>query len=519
MSESGPQAQGGDARASPDLLGRRLLGTNALLNLLGMASPALFALVAIPILVGEIGVARFGMLALAWALIGSFGIFDLGLGRALTQEAAALLGKGREDEVPALSRSYLRLLAYTGLAGVAIVLAAGLWGASHALNVSGELRDEVAGSVPLLALALPFVVVTTGLRGLLEAYQAFGRLTAIRVPLNAATFFGPVALLPFTHSLVALVAALFVARVVGAVAHLAACRRTVPDLLIRGGARLPARRIWRFARWMAITNLIAPLLVQMDRFAIGIALSASAVAFYAAPSDVITRIVIVPLAVVGVLFPALATTHAFDPAATARLFARGCRLLTVVLIPAMLVLFVYAPELLDAWLGSRFADPGTPILRWLALGVLVNSVGQVPFALIQAVGRPDLTARLHLAELPLYLLALWFALEQWGLVGVAAAWCVRALLDTGAMFVIGHRVLAFSHEAELRIAATVAACFAAPAALAIAGVEDTWLRTGALVLGLALLLAAAGGGLVERSERAAVRRAVRGLRMARRVGA
>ena len=63
----------------------------------------------------------------------------------------------------------------------------------------------------------------------------------------------------------------------------------------------------------------------------------------------------------------------------------------------------------------------------------MNSVGQIPFALIQAVGRPDLSAKVHIVELPLYLLALWGALELWGLEGVAAVWFLRALLDS-----VGH---------------------------------------------------------------------------------
>lgn len=508
-----------DVGSPGELLGRRLLGTNAVFNLLGMASPALFALVAIPILVAAVGVERFGVLALAWALIGTFGIFDLGLGRALTQEVAALLGKRREPDVPALVKSYLRLLVFAGLIGAVAVAFVGLWSVSQALNLSSGLREEAAYSVPLLAFALPFVVLTTGFRGVLEAYQEFGWLTAIRIPLNAATFFGPVVVLPLTHSLPALVASLVVARVLGAGAHLVICRRKVPGLLNRAGARVPMRRIWRFARWMAITNLIAPLLVQLDRFAIGIALSASAVAFYAAPSDVITRIVIIPLAFVGVLFPALATTYAFDPPATARLYARSTRLLTVILIPAMLLVFAYAPELLETWLGTSFSEPGAPILRWLAVGVLLNSIGQVPFALIQAVGRPDLSARVHLVELPVYLVALWIALESWGLVGVAAVWAARALLDTGAMVLIAHRVLALSFGVERLIAASVAACFAAPAALAVLGMEDLWLRTGAVVLGLVCLASAIAFGLIEREERIAMSQMLRQLQVAWRAGA
>ncbi len=53
----------------------------ALLNLAGHAAPLVAAVAAVPALIGSIGQERFGFLALAWALVGYFSFFDLGLGR------------------------------------------------------------------------------------------------------------------------------------------------------------------------------------------------------------------------------------------------------------------------------------------------------------------------------------------------------------------------------------------------------------------------------------------------------
>jgi len=72
-----------------------LLTRNWVLNLLGWVVPLSVALVAIPYVVRGLGAERFGVLSIASALLGYFGIFDLGLGRATTKFVAESLARPR----------------------------------------------------------------------------------------------------------------------------------------------------------------------------------------------------------------------------------------------------------------------------------------------------------------------------------------------------------------------------------------------------------------------------------------
>jgi O-antigen/teichoic acid export membrane protein len=54
-------------------------------------------------------------------------------------------------------------------------------------------------------------------------------------------------------------------------------------------------------------------------------------------------------------------------------------------------------------------------MQVLALGVLINSLAQTPFALLQGVGRPDLPAKFHLIELPVYVGIAWILVSQFGI--------------------------------------------------------------------------------------------------------
>ena len=73
-----------DPKSAEKLTQGKLLARNTILNVLGYGLPMLVAIFAIPLLVKGLGTERFGILTLAWVIIGYLSLFDLGLGRALT---------------------------------------------------------------------------------------------------------------------------------------------------------------------------------------------------------------------------------------------------------------------------------------------------------------------------------------------------------------------------------------------------------------------------------------------------
>jgi O-antigen/teichoic acid export membrane protein len=239
---------------------------------------------------------------------------------------------------------------------------------------------------------------------------------------------------------------------------------------------------------MTVSNIVSPVMVSLDRFLIGATTSMAAVAYYATPYEMITKLWIIPTALMGVLFPALSTALVSDRQRASRLFRRGVAYTFALMFPVVLAVVTLADPGLNAWLGAEFARNSAVILQILAVGVLINSLAHLPFGLIQADGRPDLTAKLHLIELPIYLLALWFFLNTMGIVGAAVAWTLRVTVDTIVLFVMAKPRLDTSSRGY-PLAPFVAASFP----LLIVGGLLTGLLTRLLVLvaseGLFLLAA------------------------------
>ena len=80
-------------------------------------------------------------------------------------------------------------------------------------------------------------------------------------------------------------------------------------------------------------------------------------------------------------------------------------------------------------IGVNLDNKSIIIGQILCVGVFSNAIASMYFSLIQARGRADITSKIHMFELPLYLIALLFCSEFWGLIGVASAWTSRLILD------------------------------------------------------------------------------------------
>jgi O-antigen/teichoic acid export membrane protein len=443
------------------LTSSRLLARNTAWNLLGNGAPMIVAVFSIPILITGLGKDRFGVLALAWALIGYAGLFDLGLGRALTQLVAQKLGVGQDREVPMLVWTSLALMLILGLVGTVVIMLATPLLVQRTLNVPVALQRESLRAFYLLGLCVPLVITTAGLRGLLEAYQHFRLTNVLRIPMGVFTFVGPLLVLPFSRSLFPVVAVLVAGRLVAWAAHLVLCLRVMPALRKSvAWERAAVGPLLRFGGWMTVSNVVSPLMVTLDRFLIGAVVSMTAVAYYATPYEVVTKFLFIPSALMGVMFPAFSTSFVRDRARTALLYGRCVKYLFLILFPVVLLTVGLAKNGLAIWLGADFAAHSFRVLQWLAVGVFLNSLAQVPFALVQGVGRPDLTAKLHLIELPFYLLGLWWLISTYGIEGVAIAWTVRMALDTLALFCFSSWLLPESVSASRYTVSTVAVALA-----------------------------------------------------------
>jgi len=190
---------------------------------------------------------------------------------------------------------------------------------------------------------------------------------------------------------------------------------------------------------MSLSGALTQMLLYADRFLVGAVIGLTAVAFYATPLDLVMRMWILPVAVAQALLPAIASSYRTAPERTVLLIRRGALIVAGLVLPACLVLVALAPWLLWLWLGNAFAEGGGMVMRILGVGIFFSCLAFVPGILLDAIGRPEVTATFSLVQAAVFLPLGAGLLLLIGIEGAAIAWALRAAADCAGRFLLAAR--------------------------------------------------------------------------------
>jgi len=451
----------------------RILARNWLLNMAGQALPFAIGLISVPVILHGLGTERFGLLALSWTLLGAFGVFDLGFGRALTKFAAEALGRANFAVIPGLVwTAVLAQVGFGTIGGVVLATVASPL-VKHFLNVSPSLHQEAIRTFQLVGVSLPVVLVSFMFQGALEAAQRFDVITGIRTVSSSSTFLVPLAGTLLGWDLPGILVALLAVRLVVLGLFLYACIRvlSITSAPIRV-TRENLRPMLTFGGWIAVSGLMGLILTPADRLVIGHSISMTALTYYTVPQELISRLSVLSAGLATVLFPAFAALGgARDLSRLRLLFGRSSKYVALTAVPAFGLMGILAPDILGIWLGPTLAAQSAPMLRIFAVGAGLQVLAVAPYTLLQGLGRADVTAKIHFGQMPFYLGALWWSVRHYGIVGAAFVWSGRIVLESVLLYWAAGRIGAWTWRGVWatgrRVIAPVAAVWALPALISL----------------------------------------------------
>ncbi|MCO3019717.1 flippase [Pseudomonas aeruginosa] len=396
---------------------------NSFSNLIGSALPAVVALPALGYMARELETALFGAAMLIWALVGYASIFDAGLGKSVVRQIA-ISSAEPEKRGPILGSSLLFVLLSGGLAA-ALVHFFAEYLVVDIFKVDRSSYEDALTGTRVAALCIPFFLASLVLQGYLEGVEDFYSFNKYRALSGTLTYLLPVAFLLFEKTFSSLIYGLLFARAGSCFLIALIVSRRCSVWTWRWDVKV-FKTLISFGGWLTITNIISPVMVYMDKFLIARITGAGELAYYAAPSELINRMSILPVAITRAVFPRLSALGGQGSASVKRqalLYSGG------LVLPIIIVLFFVAPWGMGIWLGPEYSGTAAQVFQIMLVGYLFNSIALVPYNNLQAKGYSRTTAMVHLLEVLPYLMLMYFSVQQWGVVGAASIWSLRMAVD------------------------------------------------------------------------------------------
>lgn len=409
-----------------------LMWKNTFINLLGIGIPVLFAFPAMAYIARVLDIEEFGIFMLSFSIVGYAGIFDGGLSRAVIRKVAIydhdLDSIGKVIGTSVIAVFVLSLVAWFCIYTLSPTIV-------NLLNISEQYEVEAEKAFKIVAFIIPFFLVGLVCFAYLEGRQSFILLNKYKAISGLMLAIAPVLSLLLQANIIYALYGLLIARIISCFLAIYTCYSPLGNKMLSFDFSV-LHDLVKFSSWITVSNIISPLMVYSDKFILSSLLGADKVGFYAGPSELISKMSILPGALARTLFPlfSLMGKEASESESSAY---KG---LIVILLVVVLPVFCFSPFILNIWLGKDFSENGNLILKVLVFGFFFNSLALIPYARIQAYGLSRLTAFIHLSEIIPYFILLYFLIANYGLIGAAIAWTVRVLIDFFILECVSRRI-------------------------------------------------------------------------------
>ncbi len=508
-SEAVPNGQASVNGNSSAGMGRRVASGGAW-TMLGEVARFLAALVATHFTVLVLGKTSYGVWSLLTRITSSLSFSDAGVGVASTKYVSEAFARGdKEGERRALWTSLLAGFVPSLL--VALLM----------LGLAPRVVHEFFGGVPEplqgpMTLGLQIGAFAFVLRTISSVFNS-PLLARMRLDLNTLISYGgivaQIALVPLALKLGGLAwgtaVSLGVWIITGTI-YTWLTARLLPGSLRPVLDRELLRPIVRMGIGTLVMALAAQALYSADAIIVGKLLKIEQAGYYNIAFQASTMLSILPAASAQALMPAFIRMLARgEHDELQALVRRAMRASCLVLPPVVALMCVAARPFFLHWASDpAYAANATPAFFCLIAGLALNVLMTVPFTLLMAMGRTDITARIGLFEVVPFVLYTWALTSVYGIVGAALGRSLRFAIASAIVFPLTARLSRVRFSPALRLAPLALALPGAvvPIGLACWPHVPLWAQFASAIAGVIFYAAVVHAGVLEPEERDIVAR-------------
>jgi len=453
------------------------LSRNLLAGIANSGWTALVNLIVVPLYLKYLGIEAYGLIGFYTTTQVLLSLLDLGLAPTINREVARSSASGEFRE----ARNLLHTLGvvYWVTAGIIALVISTLAPviANHWLQSSHIAPATLMRAVMLMGLVIACRWPIGLYQGALMGMQRLTVSSAVNIVTVTCGNFGAVVILA---SVSPTIEAFFMwqagVALLGAAAMRWAAWRAMGRADVGKFDVNGLKRVWRFSAGMSGVAVSGIILMQLDKVMLSRMLSLEDFGRYALASLIASGLYVLLTPVFNAIYPRMSALVATgDTGKLIDFYETGTRLCLALLLPAAVTVAIFSKDLLYLWTrNDHLAATSAPIVSLFVIGTALNGVMHFPYALQLAYGATRLPLTINII-LMLIMVPLTVTLARfYGAVGGAAAW---ALLNGLYLFVgtwLTHRSL-------------------------LKGIGAKWLLGDVVLpLAIAVIVAGAGGGLIQR---------------------
>ena len=433
---------------------------------------SLLSLACFPLYIKYLGVEAYGLIGAFTAIQSFSALLDAGLSTTLNREVARLSTDQRNAPV---IRDFVRTLEVVywtlSLVVVLVLAAAAPFAARHWFHLEHLSPTEVARAIVLMginfALTWPSTIYQGGLMGLQK-----------QVSMNLVTFV--VGGLRVVGAAVVLVAisptldAFFTWQIVTSILQTGAAGvllwRELPGDSKPHFSLVQLRSVRRFAAGVVGITLLALLLQQSDKLILSKIVTLSTFGYYTFAVVVAGSLARIVGPIYAVFFPRFSELAGVgDRASLTAVYHRACQLVSVAVLPAAMVLAIFARQILQLWTRNPdLVRNSSRLVTVLVIGNALHALVYLPYALQLAHGWTRLAFMTNLIAVTSVVPAIAISATRWGAIGAAFTWLALTSAYVLVQVPLMHRRL-LRGELSAWYIHDVAKPFGAAAATASAG--------------------------------------------------
>ncbi len=382
-----------------------------------------------PFIIKMLGVEQFGLWSLIFAVIGLFGLLDLGFATAAVKFVAEAVGARNNNGLDKIVSSLVFI--YLAIGAICLVLVFLLSGPfSYFFELDEHSRHAfttvmiIVGSA--VSLSFPLSIFKAMLIG--TGHQVYVNAAELLMSLANAGLI--IYFLKAGFGLQGLALSTAMTMVGGFLILIPFARRYVPHIKISfAGFSIPQlRELMGFSVYAFIANIAVLIILRIDPLVIGLFMPLSAIAIYAISAKVSEYSYLLNKQFSNALMPLVSQAKGGENAVLIqRILLDGSRYLLALAVPFLLLLFIHTPAIINLWVGEDFIE-SADLLRILLVAVLFTSVQLNAANVLGMTGYHRFVAFSMAASALLNLLLSLVLIQFFGLTGVAVATLVAAFI-------------------------------------------------------------------------------------------